>query len=651
MPNPVSNGCMSRRLLSVTAATCGAEQFAETSATPLPALQSLFCCPSRARPALARPDGCHALGLPTPGLLCRCLVRASSGPEARACAAPAMAMQILGKRVGAPLERCVAPAPPPPWEAPRSLLRRALTLWHALPARPAVLSTSRRGPAVQRSCGGRCGGRAPSRWTWSWRPRSQTPTTRTGRCLRSWMRRRPPSGRGPSRRRRLCWCRRCGPAAGRTAARRACCPRALLPLCRPSAVQACRGECAAGAALLQGVAQGGSRTKCWQELRLVPGVRACPLAALLMESPPRAGAAPLRERARPACCSQATLRSTPAPGPIPLAQDPAPHPLPHAATPRRPPARPGREAREAAWQQRAAGPQRTRVFGQGDRHCARRAPGHLDRRRRHEPAVRPRPLGSLAQRAAQDACRMALLADRLARIMAAMRRCNSKQWQTLLGEESEGRHIGRRDLIGLNVPRLRALFLEVFGHHTASNNGAWLRRKLAEPPDSLLGRGRSATIRKRDAGAAIWNSDPTRPPARALGPRPAPCQRAPGRLAGACTHGACADIAAAAGHGLTRRPAVRPMAVPLSCSGGQRALTQGRLCGRVRARSGRRRGRLLSPSAAAGSQPRPRRARSRRRRAARRRGTPTSRRAPRSAPGLPCSPSCRPRACMLGCAC
>jgi len=33
---------------------------------------------------------------------------------------------------------------------------------------------------------------------------------------------------------------------------------------------------------------------------------------------------------------------------------------------------------------------------------------------------------------------MALLADRLARIMAAMRRCNSKQWQTLLGEESEG---------------------------------------------------------------------------------------------------------------------------------------------------------------------------------------------------------------------
>jgi len=88
---------------------------------------------------------------------------------------------------------------------------------------------------------------------------------------------------------------------------------------------------------------------------------------------------------------------------------------------------------------------------------------------------------------------------------------------------SKGGHGGRRDLIGLNVPRLRALFLEVFGHHTASNNGAWLRRKLAEPPDSLLGRGRSATIRKRDAGAAIWNSDPTRPPARALSaPAPLP---------------------------------------------------------------------------------------------------------------------------------
>ena len=64
-----------------------------------------------------------------------------------------------------------------------------------------------------------------------------------------------------------------------------------------------------------------------------------------------------------------------------------------------------------------------------------------------------------------------------------------------------------RELVGLNVPRLRALFLEVFGHHTASNNGAWLRRKLSEPPDSLLGRGRSATIRKRDAGAAIWNNE------------------------------------------------------------------------------------------------------------------------------------------------
>lgn len=76
--------------------------------------------------------------------------------------------------------------------------------------------------------------------------------------------------------------------------------------------------------------------------------------------------------------------------------------------------------------------------------------------------------------------------------------------------------------MGLNVPRLRSLFLEVFGHHTASNNGAWLRRKLSEPPDSLLGRGRSATIRKRDAGAAIWNNEGV----NAKAPIPAPALHA-----------------------------------------------------------------------------------------------------------------------------
>ena len=56
------------------------------------------------------------------------------------------------------------------------------------------------------------------------------------------------------------------------------------------------------------------------------------------------------------------------------------------------------------------------------------------------------------------------------------------------------------------MPKLRALFLEIFGHHTASNNGAWLRRKLCEKPDATRGRGRSASIRKRDQGAAIWTT-------------------------------------------------------------------------------------------------------------------------------------------------
>ncbi|KAL0042832.1 hypothetical protein WJX79_001063 [Trebouxia sp. C0005] len=56
----------------------------------------------------------------------------------------------------------------------------------------------------------------------------------------------------------------------------------------------------------------------------------------------------------------------------------------------------------------------------------------------------------------------------------------------------------------LGVPRLRSTFLEVFGHHTASNNGAWLRRKLAEPAEG--GRGRAVQIRARDASAAIWTT-------------------------------------------------------------------------------------------------------------------------------------------------
>ena len=64
--------------------------------------------------------------------------------------------------------------------------------------------------------------------------------------------------------------------------------------------------------------------------------------------------------------------------------------------------------------------------------------------------------------------------------------------------------------MGLGVPKLRALFLETFGHHTASNNGSWLRRKLCEKPDAERGRGRSAAVRKRDQGAAIWTTGTVR---------------------------------------------------------------------------------------------------------------------------------------------
>lgn len=58
----------------------------------------------------------------------------------------------------------------------------------------------------------------------------------------------------------------------------------------------------------------------------------------------------------------------------------------------------------------------------------------------------------------------------------------------------------------MGVPQLRSVFADVFGEPTASNNAAWLRRKLAEAPDAQVGRGRSAHVRARDMGAAIWNS-------------------------------------------------------------------------------------------------------------------------------------------------
>ena len=60
----------------------------------------------------------------------------------------------------------------------------------------------------------------------------------------------------------------------------------------------------------------------------------------------------------------------------------------------------------------------------------------------------------------------------------------------------------------MGVPELRALFREVFGQSTASNNSAWLRKKLAEPPAAEDGGARrAAQPRARDVAASIWSRD------------------------------------------------------------------------------------------------------------------------------------------------
>eukprot|EP00878_Enallax_costatus_P015156 GHUV01015868.1.p1 GENE.GHUV01015868.1~~GHUV01015868.1.p1 ORF type:complete len:363 (+),score=63.17 GHUV01015868.1:131-1090(+) len=69
-----------------------------------------------------------------------------------------------------------------------------------------------------------------------------------------------------------------------------------------------------------------------------------------------------------------------------------------------------------------------------------------------------------------------------------------------------GGGLDAKKLAGLGVPMLRSLFNQVFGEPTASNNAGWLRRKLSESPDSVHGQRRSAIVRARDSGAAIWNS-------------------------------------------------------------------------------------------------------------------------------------------------
>lgn len=74
----------------------------------------------------------------------------------------------------------------------------------------------------------------------------------------------------------------------------------------------------------------------------------------------------------------------------------------------------------------------------------------------------------------------------------------------------------------MGVPMLRSLFNQVFGEPTASNNAGWLRRKLSESPDTVHGQRRSAVVRSRDSGAAIWNN-------------PTPVVT-PGAPEGACDH-------------------------------------------------------------------------------------------------------------------
>eukprot|EP00191_Tetraselmis_sp_GSL018_P016407 CAMPEP_0177594874 /NCGR_PEP_ID=MMETSP0419_2-20121207/10026_1 /TAXON_ID=582737 /ORGANISM="Tetraselmis sp., Strain GSL018" /LENGTH=499 /DNA_ID=CAMNT_0019086237 /DNA_START=293 /DNA_END=1789 /DNA_ORIENTATION=- len=76
-----------------------------------------------------------------------------------------------------------------------------------------------------------------------------------------------------------------------------------------------------------------------------------------------------------------------------------------------------------------------------------------------------------------------------------------------------GGGLSQKFLVGKGVPELRALFLQVFGHPTASNNSAWLRRKLSEPPDEVPGRGRSAKAHRSEASTVHWRQSKHSPQA------------------------------------------------------------------------------------------------------------------------------------------
>lgn len=80
-------------------------------------------------------------------------------------------------------------------------------------------------------------------------------------------------------------------------------------------------------------------------------------------------------------------------------------------------------------------------------------------------------------------------------------------------------------LARMGVPELRALFREIFGQVTASNNSAWLRKKLAEPPaeDAEGGARRAAQPRSRDVAASIWTGEGSAPRELMRPPRADPC--------------------------------------------------------------------------------------------------------------------------------
>lgn len=96
----------------------------------------------------------------------------------------------------------------------------------------------------------------------------------------------------------------------------------------------------------------------------------------------------------------------------------------------------------------------------------------------------------------------------------------------------------------------------MFGECTASNNAAWLRRKLAERPDIIYGQGRCERVRARDAGAAIWTDATAMWHDGATGAEDDPAARNPGEYgapgygscgAGGCERGAFRDEQRASG--------------------------------------------------------------------------------------------------------